>query len=66
MPDFNKLKNFMPDFNKLKDFIPRVTQAEIKESFQDGWRINYIRQATLEVRFEPSGVHGWLSSISKE
>jgi len=66
MPDLNKLKEFMPDMNKLKDFMPKVTQVEIKELFQDGWHINYIRQATLEARFEPGGLHGWLSSISKE
>ena len=44
----------------------RVTQAEIKELFRDGWRINYIRQATMEGGIEPSAVQGWLSSISKE
>jgi len=49
------------------DYEPRrVTQAEIKASFQDGWHINYIRQATLQGRLRPSGARGWLSSISKE
>jgi len=49
------------------DYGPRrVTQAEIRESFKEGWRINYIRPATLEGRLRPSGAHGWLSSISKE
>ena len=69
IPDFDKLKNLIPDFDKLKeeDYAPRrVTQAEIKELFQDGWRINYIRQATLEARLEPGELRGWLSSISKE
>ena len=69
VPDFSTLKDFMPDFSKFKpeDYERlRVTQAEIKESFQDGWRINYIRRATLETRVGPSGVYGWLSSISKE
>jgi len=79
LPDFSKLKDFFPDFDKLKDLMPyfdklkegdygprRVTQAEIKELFQDGWRINYIRQATLEGRLELGELRGWLSSISKE
>ena len=69
VPDFSTLKDFMPDFSELKpeDYERlRVTQAEIKESFRDGWRINYIRQATLEARVGPSEVYGWLSSISKE
>jgi SAM-dependent methyltransferase len=77
--DYSKLKDFLPDFDKLKDLVPnfdklkegdygprRVTQAEIKRLFQDGWRINYIRQATMESTMG-SGVRlGWLSSISKE
>jgi len=68
LPDFSKLKDLIPDFDKLKDgdYGPRrVTQTEIKELFQDGWRINYIREATLEARLEPGELHGWLSSISK-
>jgi SAM-dependent methyltransferase len=69
-PDFfDKLKDFVPNFDKLKegDFGPRrVTQAEVKELFQDGWRINYIRQATMEGRMEPGVGYAWLSSISKE
>jgi SAM-dependent methyltransferase len=77
-PDFSKMKDFFPDPDKLKDLMPylhklrrgdfgrrRVTQAEIRASFQDGWRINYIRQAAMEVRLE-QGEAGWLSSISKE
>jgi len=69
IPDFSKLLDRMPDFSKVKleDYTGRrVTQAEIKESFQDGWRINYIRQATVEASIEPGGFHAWLSSISKE
>jgi cyclopropane fatty-acyl-phospholipid synthase-like methyltransferase len=66
--DFSKLKGLMPYFVKLKagDWPRHVTQAEIKELFRDGWHINYIRQATQEGRMEPSEVHAWLSSISRE
>jgi len=76
--DFSKLKDFFPNFDKLKEGdklkkgAQHVTQAEIKELFQDRWHINYIRQATLENRalvpgrLELGEVHGWLSSISKE
>jgi cyclopropane fatty-acyl-phospholipid synthase-like methyltransferase len=59
---------FMLCFSDLEpgDYGPRrVTQAEIKESFQDEWCINYIRPATFEARLRPNGVHAWLSSISK-
>jgi len=69
VPDFSTLKDFMPDFSELKpeDYARlRVTQAEIKASFQDGWRINYIRSAIMESRRPGNGIQAWLSSISKE
>lgn len=43
----------------------RVTQGEIKATFYRGWRINYIREATLETNLDPSGVRAWLASITK-
>lgn len=74
--DYSYLKDFIADIGKLKqeDYggpigPRRVTQAEIKGLFRDGWRINYIRQATMEIRIDPAAGHaagqGWLSSISK-
>jgi len=59
---------FMLCFSELEpgDYGPRrVTQAEIKDSFRDGWSINYIRPATLEGRLRSNGIRAWLSSISK-
>ncbi len=60
---------FMLCFSELEpgDHGPRrVTQAEIRNSFQDGWHINYIRPVIMESRLRPSGIHAWLSSISKK
>ena len=60
---------FMLCFSELEpgSYGPRrITQAEIRDSFRDGWHINYIRPATLEGRVRPEGARGWLSSISKE
>jgi len=59
---------FMLCFSEAEpgDYGPRrVTQAEIRASFQDGWHINYIRPAVMEGRLRPNGVQAWLSSISK-
>jgi SAM-dependent methyltransferase len=41
----------------------RVTQAEIRSVFKDGWRTNYIQPATLEI----VGGHAeaWLASLSR-
>jgi SAM-dependent methyltransferase len=43
----------------------RITQGEIRESFRDGWSINYIRPATFESRTRAEGPRAWLASISK-
>jgi 2-polyprenyl-3-methyl-5-hydroxy-6-metoxy-1,4-benzoquinol methylase len=43
----------------------RVTQAEIRDSFERQWRINYIKSAKKEARHHPNGIRAWLSSISK-
>jgi 2-polyprenyl-3-methyl-5-hydroxy-6-metoxy-1,4-benzoquinol methylase len=43
----------------------RVTQAEIRGSFERPWRINYIKSAQKEARHHPDGIRAWLSSISK-
>ena len=43
----------------------RVTQAEIRGSFERPWRINYIKSAQKEARHHPNGIRAWLSSISK-
>jgi SAM-dependent methyltransferase len=43
----------------------RITQAEIKDSFQKGWHINYIRPAAFDSWLRSNGPRAWLSSISK-
>lgn len=43
----------------------RVTQAELRDAFTDGWRIERIEAAKLEVRPEwaPGPAHAWLAKI---
>jgi SAM-dependent methyltransferase len=47
----------------------RVTQAEIREAFADGWRVDEIREATFEARFDsgfaPGGAHAWLALLTR-
>jgi SAM-dependent methyltransferase len=43
----------------------RITQAEIKGSFQKGWHINYIKPAAFDSWLRSTGPRAWLSSISK-
>ena len=42
----------------------RVTQAEIKESFRQGWLINYIREAEFDTNLGSRKCKAWLSSIT--
>ena len=42
----------------------RVTQAEIRESFRQGWHINNIREATFDTNLGSRTCKAWLSSIT--
>ena len=42
----------------------RVSQAEIKDSFADGWQIDAIEPVTLEVT-DPAGVLAWRASLTR-
>jgi cyclopropane fatty-acyl-phospholipid synthase-like methyltransferase len=44
----------------------RITEREIRESFRDGWTINYIRPAVFESHTRAEGSRAWFSSISKK
>ena len=43
----------------------RISQQEIRDTFRDGWAINYIRPANFESRTRADGPRAWLSSIGK-
>ena len=43
----------------------RVTRGEIEASFADGWRIDSIEPAILEITIDANGARGWLASISR-
>src|SRR6266568_1412159 len=42
----------------------RVTQAEIRSVFRDGWRVNYIQPSAFETNLGQS--RAWLASISRQ
>jgi len=44
----------------------RITEREIRDSFSDGWSVNYIRPATFESHTRQKGSRAYLSSISKK
>ncbi|MDK2916859.1 MAG: hypothetical protein PWR25_1416 [Euryarchaeota archaeon] len=43
----------------------RLVKEEIRDSFRNGWRINYIRPMVFENSIQPEGHHAWLASITR-
>ena len=43
----------------------RITQGEIHNSFDDGWRVDSIEPARLETTRTPGGLLGWLAMITR-
>jgi cyclopropane fatty-acyl-phospholipid synthase-like methyltransferase len=44
----------------------RVTQLEIREAFDRGWKVDSIQEAHFETNLGPEGCRAWLSSITRE
>jgi deazaflavin-dependent oxidoreductase (nitroreductase family) len=43
----------------------RVTQGEIRASFADGWRVDSIEAATMDVTMDPGGVFAWRAAVTR-
>jgi cyclopropane fatty-acyl-phospholipid synthase-like methyltransferase len=44
----------------------RVSQQEIRDTYRDGWTIDYIRPATFESRTRKEGSRAWLAGITRQ
>ena len=43
----------------------RVSQDEIRASFAEGWRVDRIEPARLDIRIGPDGILAWLARITR-
>ena len=43
----------------------RVSQAELRDAFRDGWRFDAITDARFEVTREEGSVHAWLAFLTR-
>ena len=43
----------------------RVTEAELRTSFVDGWQVESIEPAVLEITISPDGALAWLSAFTR-
>ena len=44
----------------------RVSQAEIRDAFAEGWRIDSIEPAVIETTIEDRDPKAWLSALTRE
>jgi cyclopropane fatty-acyl-phospholipid synthase-like methyltransferase len=43
----------------------RVTRSEIEASFADGWRVDSIEPATIDITTDPEGIRAWLVALTR-
>jgi cyclopropane fatty-acyl-phospholipid synthase-like methyltransferase len=43
----------------------RVTEAEIRASFADGWTVDAIEAATIDITIDPDGARAWLVALTR-
>ena len=43
----------------------RITESELRKNFADGWRIDSLEPATIEVILDPGTVQGWLVALTR-
>ena len=59
---------FLLCFSDLQpgEFGPRrITERELRTSFEGGWRIDSLSRATMQTTRSPEGVHAWLASMTR-
>src|ERR671923_2137842 len=43
----------------------RVTRNDIESSFADGWRVDSIEPATIDITADPDGIRAWLAALTR-
>jgi SAM-dependent methyltransferase len=43
----------------------RVSEAELRASFADGWRIDSLEPTTIDVTIDPAGARAWLAQMTR-
>jgi cyclopropane fatty-acyl-phospholipid synthase-like methyltransferase len=43
----------------------RLTRVDIESAFADGWDIDSIEPATIDITGDPDGVRAWLAALTK-
>jgi SAM-dependent methyltransferase len=43
----------------------RITEAELRESFAERWRIDSLEPSTIEITLDPAGAQAWLAAMTR-
>jgi hypothetical protein len=43
----------------------RIAEAELRENFADGWRIDSLEPAVIEITIDPAGAQAWLAAMTR-
>src|SRR5205807_7512109 len=44
----------------------RVTEAEIRASFADGWSVDAIKAARIDITIDPDGAQAWIVALTRQ
>jgi cyclopropane fatty-acyl-phospholipid synthase-like methyltransferase len=47
------------------DWPHRLSQKDIREAFSDGWRLDSLEPATIEITTDPAGIAAWLVAATR-
>ncbi|MFI7413601.1 hypothetical protein ACIBU0_33570 [Streptomyces sp. NPDC049627] len=45
--------------------VHKLTRDEIEAALTDGWRIDSIEPATIEITVDPDGIRAWLAALTR-
>jgi cyclopropane fatty-acyl-phospholipid synthase-like methyltransferase len=45
--------------------VHKVTRKEIEAAFADGWRIDSVEAATIDITTDPDGIRAWLAALTR-
>lgn len=45
--------------------VHRVSHADIAATFADGWRVDAVEPATIEITVEPHGIRAWFVALTR-
>lgn len=43
----------------------RITEAELRENFADGWHMDSLEPAVIEITIDPAGAQAWLAAMTR-